>query len=126
MGGLNAGDLDREVLIQQLADDDALANSEDASGFPVERWIPLDIVWLQRMTTTGAEKFRAAQLSAAIETRWQLHWRDDMDPDAIDVPKKRRLVFQDRIYDITAAAEIGRQEGIELTTLASERIKARA
>lgn len=113
MAGLSAGDLDREVVIQQLTE------SSGSSGFPVESWSTLDTVWMERMAITGSERFRAAQLSAPIEARWQLHYRADMDPDLVDVPKFRRLLYLGRAYDITSAEEIGRQEGIELHTLAS-------
>lgn len=118
MAGLNAGDLDREVVIQQLTE------SAGSSGFPVESWSALDTVWMEKMEVRGSERFRAAQLSAPIETRWQMQYRDDMDPDLVDVPKKRRLLYQGRSYDITSATEIGRQEGIELMTLAASAVSA--
>jgi hypothetical protein len=41
-----------------------------------------------------------------------------MDPDLLDVPKRRRLVYKGRTYDIVAAGQIGRNEGVELLTLA--------
>lgn len=44
-----------------------------------------------------------------------------MDPDLVDVPKKRRLSYQGRIYDITSASVEGRKEAIRLTTLASSK-----
>lgn len=116
MAGLNAGCLDREVVIQQLTE------SAGTSGFPVESWSTLDTVWMEKMAVTGSERFRAAQLSAPIQTRWQLHYRADMDPDLVDVPKSRRLLYLGRVYDITSAEEIGRQEGIELMTLASSEV----
>lgn len=112
MAGLSAGNLDREVTIEQ--------QSEAASGYPTETWTTLEAdVWMSKEDARGNERFKAGQLSAAYETRWQLHFRDDMDPDAIDVPKKRRLNYRGRVHDIVAAREIGRREGIELFTLAS-------
>lgn len=116
---LNAGDLDREVTIQQLTD------AAGASGFPVESWTTLDdTVWMEKVNASGTERFRSAQLSAAVVTQWRLYYRADMDPDAVDVPKTRRLVYQGRVYDITSATEMGRQEGIELTTIAASRVDA--
>ncbi len=113
MAGLSAGRLDRDVVIQQRTD------AASGSGFPVDTWTTLDTVAMEKMAVRGAERFRAAQLSAPIETRWQLHYRADMDPDAVDVAKERRLLYQGRVYDITSATEIGRQDGIELMTLAA-------
>jgi hypothetical protein len=40
------------------------------------------------------------------------------DPELVDVVKARRLVASGRIYDITAAAQIGRRQGLELLTRA--------
>lgn len=116
MAGLNAGTLDREVTIEQL-------QTEGAPGYPVESWVTLEAgVWMSKQDIRGNERFRASQLSANFDTRWQLQWRDDMDPNVIDVPKTRRLVFAGRTYDITAAMEIGRQEGVELLTIASANV----
>lgn len=113
MGGLNAGTLDREVEIQQLTE-------STTAGYPVETWETLDdLVWMSKVDTRGREAFRGAQLSATYDTRWEMHWREDMDPDVIDVPKMRRLLYRGRVHDITAAIELGRQEGIALLTIAN-------
>jgi hypothetical protein len=47
-----------------------------------------------------------------------MHYRADMDPELIDVPKKRRLKFQGRVHNIVHAEHVGRKDGIELTTSA--------
>ena len=118
MIGLDAGAMDREVTIQQLTD------TAGSSGYPVESWTSLTPAeWMEKLATTGSERFRAAQLSAPIDTRWRMYWREDMDPDAVDVPKMFRLLHQGRIYDITSATEVGRREGIELTTLARSEVQ---
>ena len=112
MAGLSAGALDREVTIQQ--------QTEATSGFPTETWTELESgVWMSKQDMRGNERFRAAQLSANFDTRWELQWRDDMDPDYLDVPKTRRLSYRGRIYDIVAAVELGRREGIALFTIAN-------
>jgi len=67
---------------------------------------------------TGDERFRAEQFSAQAMTHWEMEYRDDMDPELVDVPKQRRLNYLGRIYNITAARQIGRQEAIELDTQA--------
>lgn len=118
MTGLDVGTMDREVTIQALTD------GVGSSGFPVETWVDLCTVWMARLEVRGSERFRAAQLSAPIETRWHMHYLSDMDPNAIDVPKKRRLVYLGRPFDITSASEIGRQVGIELLTLARSEVEA--
>jgi len=113
-----AGAKDRWVLIEQVTDQDGESN------YPVEAWTTLDHAWMEKVPIGGSERFRSAQLSASIETRWRCQYRPDLDPDAIDVAKTRRLVFDGRIYDITYAVEIGRKRELELTTIAGAPVVA--
>lgn len=116
MGGVSVGTLDREVTIQQLTE------SKGTTGFPVESWTTLEVEQASRRDLTGDERFRSGQLSAKTHTLWTIHYREDMDPERVDVPKKRRLSYAGRSYDIIAAVQIGRNEKIELTTLVSTRV----
>lgn len=115
---MEAGERDTYVTIQRLTD------SEGTSGFPVETWTSLASVWMRKMDASGSERFRASQLAASVDTQWEMGYRADMDPDLVDVPKHRRLVYQGRIYDITFASQIGRREGVELITVAGARVDA--
>lgn len=118
--GLNVGKMDKPVTIQQLTE------SEGSSGFPVETWTTLyDLAWMSREEQRGSERFAGAQLSAPLTTRWEMRYVADMDPDLIDVVKRRRLVYRSRVFDIVNAAQIGRQEGIGLTTLAGTWVSGR-
>lgn len=113
--GLNKGRLIYDVTIQELTE------STGDEGFPVDTWAPLaSRIWMSREAQTGMERFAAAQLSASTTTRWQMPYRADMDPDLVDVQKKRRLLYQNRAYGIVSASPIGRNDGIELVTLAGE------
>ena len=108
---LGAGARDQRVELQALTD------SVVPSGFPVETWELLTTVWAARVESRGQERFAADQLSAPVTVRWHIPYSADMDPALIEVSKRRRLVHNDRAYDITTAAQIGRRQGIELTTL---------
>lgn len=109
---LEAGERDRPVVIQQRT------GSAGTSGFPVETWSTLVAVcWMHRLDMSARERFTSEQLSASSDTSWEMAYRADMDPELVDVPKERRLVYQGRVYDITTASVIGRKEGIELMTL---------
>lgn len=111
--GLNVGDLDTPVTIQ------ALTESVGASRFPVESWTTLSAnVFMYREDQRGAERFASGQLSAPVTTRWEMRYRADMDPQMVDVAKKRRLLYLNRIYDITNAEVIGRMDGVGLVTIA--------
>jgi len=112
MAGLSVGALDREVTIECLV-------AQGDAGYPTEKWDTLEHgVFMSKVDLRGSEKFLAGQIAANVDTKWELQWRDDMDPDCLDIPKTRRLVHKGRIFDITAAMMIGRQDGVRLLTVA--------
>lgn len=109
-----AGERDRLVQIEQRPTTDAV----DASYTPVDGpWTELGKLWARKVELGGNERFTAMQLSAKYDTRWQIGYRADMDPELIDVAKVRRLVYKSRTYDIVSATMLGRRDGIELQTL---------
>lgn len=111
-----SGERDRPVTIEQSVD------TTGGSGFPVETWTTLvSPYWMHKEDLTGAERFHAAQLSASFDTRWTGPYRDDLDPDLVDVPKTRRLVYLGKVFDIVSARQLGRRQGVELMTLGSGR-----
>ena len=115
---IDTGQRDKHVTIQQLTE------SRGSSGFPVESWTTLVSVFMAREDVGGdvssrRERFVADQQMAIADTRWTLLFRDDMDPEAIDVPKTRRLLYRGRPYNITAARPVGRRDAIELLTQSS-------
>lgn len=112
---MTIGQRDRYVTVQQTPAE------TPGGGFPVEAWTTLGKIWLQRVeqiTIRSDESFKADQLSASSYEKWECDYRADMDPDLLDVPKRRRILYLGRIYDITSARQIGRKEAIELVTLA--------
>lgn len=109
---LDAGARDVRVTIEQLTE------SKGGSGYPVESWTSLVDLNMSKREVGGLERFAAAQVQAPYETRWGMEYRPDMDPDLLDVPKRRRLVVGGRTHDIVDATLVGRNVGIELRTLA--------
>lgn len=112
---IDPGERDRLVTIQSRAE------ATDAVGEAVETWSDVVDAYMRRIDVNGSERFQAAQISAPYTTRWEMGYRDDMDPDLVDIARLRRLVYKGRIYDIVHGALIGRQDGIELATSASGR-----
>lgn len=110
---VNVGELIHDVTIQQLEESTA------SSGFPKEGWTDLCQAWMSKRALYSTETFKAGQASAPAKLVWMLLYRTDVDPDAVDVPKRRRLLYRGRTYDITAAETIGSQDAIVLTTLAN-------
>lgn len=108
------GERDRSVTLREKA------TAAGSSGFPSETPTTLATVWARKDDLKGSERFGDGQLSAPFTTRWEIGYRADMDPELVDVPKTRDLVYQGRHYDITDASLIGRRDGIELMTLARQ------
>lgn len=94
------------------------------SGYPVETWATLGTEWMSKIDQTGVEQFSAGQLSAATTTIFDMPYRADMDPDLVDVPGERRLVYRGRAYDVTAATTLRRGLLIRLITLAASKVEA--
>ncbi len=119
---LQAGRRDRLVTIEQRSAADAV---DADSGEPIETWTTLvSDMPASKTDMSGWERFRSDQQSARLDQRWEINYRADMDPELIDVPKVRRLVYQDRTIEIVMASVIGRRRGIELLTLASSAVPA--
>jgi hypothetical protein len=108
---MEPGERDRAVTVQQLTE--TIVN-----GVAKESWTTLvSPVWMRRQGMKAHERFAVDQNKGAADTQWEMGYRPDMDPELVDVVKKRRLLYQGRVYDITGADLIGRFEGIELVTL---------
>lgn len=116
--GLNApmepGERDWVITIQSRP----LADEADDSGAPIETWTDLVTMPAAKYDVSGQEKFAAQQLSASYDTRWEINYRADMDPELLQVAKFRRILHRGRVHDIVDASLIGRREGIKLMTLA--------
>lgn len=120
-----AGKRTHYVTIQSQPTADAV----DESGAPVENFTDmLPKVWMAKKVVSEGERFAenyaANQLSARVFTEWNMPYQANMDPDQLDVPKLRRLVWQGRVYDITSAHLDPSHEGkaIRLVTLASSKV----
>src|SRR4051812_16186218 len=99
---LEPGERDRAVTLQTLTE------SVGTTGFPVETWATLATpVWMRKLDASQRERFMAAQISAPIDTQWEMGYREDMDPELVDVTKSRRLLYQSRVYDIVSAQLLG-------------------
>lgn len=109
---MEPGARDRYVAIHAATDDTG------TDGFPGQAWTAMASVWMSKRDVGGAERLRAGQVDAQFDTIWEMSYRADMDPELIDVPKTRRLVYQGRTFQIVAAGQIGRREGVEIMTVA--------
>lgn len=111
---MEPGERDYIITIEQATD-----SADASSGEPIETWTTLEAnMPAGKYDLQGYERQQVNQLSARYDTRWEINYRLDMDPDLVDVPKTRRIVCRGRTHDIVAASMIGRREGIELQTIA--------
>ncbi len=117
-GFLNAGELDREITLQQLTP------SDGADGFPVDTWSTLDTVWAAKDDISAKQRFSGAQLAAPFDCTFRIYYRADMDPELLDVPTVRRVVYLGRRFRITYAQQLERLAGIELQCLAPNEVIA--
>jgi head-tail adaptor len=116
------GHRDRTITIQQRNATDAV-DSEGAPTPDTAGWTTLVAnMPAAKQDIQGRERFVSNEESARFDTRWEINYRVDMDPELVDVPKLRRIVHNGRTYDIVAASEIGRREGLELLTLAGSKV----
>lgn len=102
----------RLVTIEQMTE------SVGDSGRPVETWTPLTQAWMQRLDGSGQEAFHVEGLTSTYDTTWVLPYQADMDPEALNVPKYRRLSYAGRTYDIVSARPVGVNLQIALLTIA--------
>lgn len=111
------GARDRFVTIQERP----TTISKDRSGTPIDGpWTThLDHVAVERVDIEGRERFTAQQLTTPYDTRFRLPYVPSMDPETQNVPKLRRVLYRGRVHDIVFAKLLGRQEGIELLTIAT-------
>jgi hypothetical protein len=116
---LMSGARDKPVKIERRTAEDEV----DDSGFPIDvTWSQLvALEWMHRETMSGRERIMARQTSAPVDTRWTMGYRPDMDPDLVNVTKLRRLIYENRVYDIEFAETLGSKDGIVLTTISSMR-----
>lgn len=104
---MDAGKLDRRITLRSVT------VTQDAYGGVVETYADMATVWAQYLPGGGNERFVSAQVYAETQARFYLRWREG-------ITTQHRVVFDGRDYDIVAADEIGRREGLEL------RVRARA
>jgi SPP1 family predicted phage head-tail adaptor len=110
-----AGQRDKLVTIQSGVE------SRGPTGQPVMAWSAIATVWMRRTEVSGTERMAAAQRQADVGSQWQMPYLSTMDPELVDVPKYRRLRYQNRTYDITRADLQEKESGeqIVLTTKAT-------
>ncbi len=105
--GLNSGDLDREIVLETAT------QTQSDSGEPIVTWGGAETVWAQWLSTSTREVFRLQREGSYIDGLFRIY-----DKSPRPTPEATRVVFEERLYDVTGVVEIGRGEGLELLVVA--------
>jgi SPP1 family predicted phage head-tail adaptor len=105
---MQSGPLDRRIVIERAA------LTSNAFGEGVPTWGALAEVWAHKQDVSDKERQQSAEVAAEITTRFKIRW----SPDVATVNPKDRVVFDGRVYNLSAVKEIGRREGLELSATA--------
>lgn len=108
--GINAGDLDREIVLKT-----ATKTEHPSSGEEVIDWDLLDeTVWAQWLPRSTMEAYRAQQrLESYIDGVYRIYYRDELK-----AANTRILGHDGRTYDVKPSIEIGRAEGWDVPVVA--------
>lgn len=110
MAGLDAGLLDREIVLQKAP----IVQSE--SGEETFDWDNAveETVWAQWLPAGTREAWRAQErLDSYVEGVFRIY-----DKSPRPTPNDTRILFDDRVFDIKPYVEIGRGEGLEIPVVA--------
>lgn len=119
---IESGSRDKLVTIQQRPASDA----GGTTGFPVDSWTDLGTEWMSKRDVSGSERMAGAQMSAVIDSEFELPYRADMDPDLLDVPKTRRLRYAGRVYDIVRPIKAPREDGENIRLITTTQTQTEA
>lgn len=105
--GMRSGKLDRRVVLRRRV------LTPNQFGENVETFVDVARVWAGVVPEKGSEKPAADQTTNEQPTRFEIRFRDD-------VASTWSIQYRGRVYDIKDVSEIGRREGLLLTTSARE------
>lgn len=109
---MEAGERNRLITLTPYA------QGVDTSGFPtLTAGTPIDL-WASRIDIGGRERSKASQETAAYDTRWEVSYVADLDPELEPVAATWILTSRGREHDVVFASLIEGKSGIEILTLA--------
>lgn len=106
---MDAGKLDRRITLQRYG----ITYNEDNE--PVEGFSDLATVWASVQYASDGERVRAAEVGATITIRFQIRYSSTV----AGVNPKDRVVYDGKVFDISAVKELGRSEGLEISAAAA-------
>lgn len=102
---MRAGRMDRIITLKEKF------VTTDAFGEEIVTWGDIATVWAERRELKGSERWQSLQVISKVACKYRIRYRDDVGP-------LNMLVDGDIEYDIQAALELGRKDGLELLVAA--------
>lgn len=102
---MNFGKFDRQLLLQRPA----VVTQNDFGEPAPASFDDVATVWGEQKPGAGAESFTAQQLTAQQAVSWQIRYRPDLSTTW-------QFVCEGQLYQITAIQEVGRRQGLLLST----------
>lgn len=103
---IGAGRLDRRITIQRFTE------TRDEYNEAVQLWATLATVWASYEPLSDGEAFRAGETMAEASARFVVRYSTTL----ADLTPKDRLTFDGGTWQVVRVKEIGRREGLEITT----------
>ncbi|MFA5897937.1 MAG: phage head closure protein [Hyphomicrobium sp.] len=103
-----AGKLDRRISIERAS------TAQDDTGQEIETWLPVATVWASWRRASARETLAAAEIAAEVTDVFDIRWSYLV----AEINPKDQIIFDGRTYDISAVAEIGRREGMQIAAVA--------
>lgn len=105
---LSAGKLDRKIVLQRFTE------TRDEYNEPVKTWATLATRSASYEPLSDGERFRAGETAANASARFVIRY----SAAVADLNPKDRVLFNGDPLEIVHVKEIGRREGLEITTAA--------
>jgi head-tail adaptor len=105
------GRLEQPIVLEKL-----VAESRDGAGQPEEKWIKFADAWAQFTPITVGERFIGERVAASESATFKIRYRPDLDPS----PKRLRIRFLEKIWNVTGLQLVGRFEGWLVTAEIAE------
>lgn len=105
---LEIGKLDRLITIQELTQ-----GKGTRYGEPTETWTDWATVWANVYSGGGREFEAARQITAELDTQFQIRWLSGLKPTM-------RILYEDRVYEILRIQEVNRRERLNVWTKARQ------
>lgn len=92
---LHAGMLDRRIVVERQLE------VRNAYNEVVQSWIPVGGCWARVRDTSTQERLRSQEIDAEITTRFTVRY----NPFTVQITPRDRILYKDRVYNITGTRE---------------------